>query len=102
MALPLHLFVDDQKLAESDFDEYVVWYGEDYPAFVTHRGESTDYAMSGRKARRRIVAQLRRNLFQDVLPKVGDTISFEGVVYRIKSSKPDAVLMEYECEEEDS
>lgn len=102
MALPAHLFDDDQKLAESDFDHFVIWNGEEYPAMVIHRGESSDYVMAGEKSRRRIVVQLRKTLFLESVPVVGDLITFDDVVYRAKGRKPDPVLYELDCEEKDA
>jgi len=102
MVLPLNFFDDDQCLAESDFDDVVLWRGEELPALVVSRGESADYVMAGEKARRRIVVQLRRSLFLEAVPAVGDVFTFAAAVYRVKGRKPDAVLWEFDCEERDS
>lgn len=102
MALPTHLFDDDQKVAEGDFDDFVVWGGEEFPALVVSHGESVDHVMPGQKPRRRIVVQLRRSLFAEAAPKVGDLFTFEEAVYRVKGRKPDSVLWEFDCEEKDA
>ena len=102
MALPEHLFDDDQRTAEGDLDESIVWKGEEFPSVVVDQGESSDYLMPGKKARRRIVVEVRRSLFLEDVPEVGQIVTCEDVIYRIRTRKSDSIVSELECEEEDA